>query len=180
LSFFVPFIAMRLYMTGKQWIWTSLVLLLLIAVVVGVIFTRFRYIAASPVEITITRIETTGNTIYIDGGVVSPGYYPFSPADTISSLLQTAGGTTGQANLSGITLYVATKQESQSQKIDINRADAWLLQALPGIGQVLSQRIIDYRMQNGLFPDISSIMKVSGIGEDEFDSIREFITVSDD
>ncbi len=65
------------------------------------------------------------------------------------------------------------------QKIDINRAEAWLLQALPGIGETRAQAIIDYRRQNGPFQSINELTKVSGIGAATLDSIKDLITVTD-
>ena len=68
---------------------------------------------------------------------------------------------------------------SQPQKIDINRAEAWLLEALPGIGPSKAQAIIDYRQQNGGFSDITEILEVEGIGQDYLRQIKDLITVGD-
>ena len=56
---------------------------------------------------------------------------------------------------------------------------SWVLEALPGIGEVLTQRIVDYRSENGPFKRIEDLLKVSGIGEATFDKIKDYITVSD-
>ena len=69
--------------------------------------------------------------------------------------------------------------ETQPQKIDINRAEAWLLEALPGIGPGKAQAIIDYRQQNGGFSDIVEITEVPGIGDSIYADIRDLITVGD-
>ncbi len=66
---------------------------------------------------------------------------------------------------------------STSAKININTANANLLQTLPGIGPVLSERIIDYRNQNGLFGVIDEIKDVSGIGEKKYEGIKDLICV---
>ena len=62
-------------------------------------------------------------------------------------------------------------------KINLNSADQAELEELPGIGEVLAQRIIDYRTQRGSFRTIEDIKEVSGIGDKRFEAIRELITV---
>ena len=69
--------------------------------------------------------------------------------------------------------------ETQPQKIDINRAEAWLLEALPGIGPSKAQAIIDYRQQNGGFSDIFEITEVPGVGDSIYQDIKDLITVGD-
>ncbi len=62
-------------------------------------------------------------------------------------------------------------------KININSATARTLQNLDGIGEKLSQRIIDYRTENGEFTSPENIMDVPGIGEKTFNDIKNFICV---
>ena len=71
----------------------------------------------------------------------------------------------------------SSSSDSTSAKININTADANMLQTLSGIGPVLSERIIEYRKQNGFFGVIDDIVDVSGIGEKKFEGIRELICV---
>jgi competence ComEA-like helix-hairpin-helix protein len=72
-----------------------------------------------------------------------------------------------------------THPENQPQKIDINRAEAWLLEALPGIGPSKAQAIIDYRQQNGGFAHITEITKVEGIGPAIYEDIKDLITIGE-
>ncbi len=69
---------------------------------------------------------------------------------------------------------------ADTKKININTATVAELTALPGIGEAMAQRIVDYRAQNGSFADIDLLLKVSGIGEARLDKIREFITLEDE
>ena len=62
-------------------------------------------------------------------------------------------------------------------KIDINTATIAQLDMLPGIGEVIAQRILDYREENGPFATIEDIKNVSGIGEKKFEQIKEYIKV---
>lgn len=76
--------------------------------------------------------------------------------------------------------YVASAYSSSgstSAKININTANANMLQNLPGIGPVLSERIIEYRNQNGLFGMIDDIKDVSGIAEKKYEGIKDQICV---
>jgi competence protein ComEA len=68
-----------------------------------------------------------------------------------------------------------SSSSSLSGKININTADSLLLQSLPGIGPVLSERIIEHRNQNGLFGVIDDIKNVSGIAEKKFEGIKDLI-----
>lgn len=73
----------------------------------------------------------------------------------------------------------AQTQDAPTEKVNLNTADADTLQTLPGIGAVLAERIIAYREVSGGFATIEQLMEVSGIGEQKFESLREFITVEE-
>jgi competence protein ComEA len=167
-------------MARPNWLWGLSILGLIVVGIIGAAFVHSRYPKTVPVDISVARPDIPDGLIYIGDGVTIPGYYPFTDGDTIGSLIQIAGGTVSQADLNGLKLYIPLTNEKGSQKIDINRADPWLLQALPGIGVTLAQRIVDYRGQNGLFPDTLSLTRISGIGKDEFNRIKDLITVSGD
>ena len=73
-----------------------------------------------------------------------------------------------------------TQQTQQTQPLwplNINTADAQQLQALPGIGEALAQRILDYREENGPFTDVAQLSQVSGIGTKKLEAIIDYITV---
>lgn len=71
----------------------------------------------------------------------------------------------------------STAAESDEIYININTAGADELVKLKGIGPVLSEAIIDYRLKNGDFNNIEEIMLVSGIGEGIFENIKNYIYV---
>jgi len=70
-----------------------------------------------------------------------------------------------------------SSSDSTSRKININIADTIILQTLPGIGPVLSERIIEYRNKNGLFGVIDDVKNVSGIAEKKYEGIKDLICV---
>src|SRR5450432_1515275 len=62
--------------------------------------------------------------------------------------------------------------------VNINTATKEELDALPEIGPVKAQAIVDYRNANGPFKTPEDIMKVSGIKEGTFAKVKGMIAVS--
>ena len=61
-------------------------------------------------------------------------------------------------------------------RVNINTADLAALCALPGIGEALAGRVIEYREAHGPFASPDEIMNVSGIGAGKFAAIEALIT----
>ena len=61
--------------------------------------------------------------------------------------------------------------------IDLNAATATELEALPGIGPVLAQRIVQWRIDNGRFTDVEVLGEVSGIGDALMAQLRPLVRV---
>ena len=64
--------------------------------------------------------------------------------------------------------------------LDLNTATAEELTALPGIGEELARRIVEYRTENGPFEKIEEIMEVSGIGEAKLAGLEGRVTVNEE
>jgi competence protein ComEA len=159
----------------------SVTVLLLIAAIAGGVTLAVQHSRSQPVAINLSQREPPEQSgeLYISGAVANPGIYLWQEGDTIQTLLLNSE-VEPDADFSHIEIYIPRQGEEQSpQKIDINRAEPWLLEALSSIGEVLAQRIVDYRSQNGPFRTIEDLLKVSGIGEGTFEKIKDFITVSD-
>lgn len=77
-------------------------------------------------------------------------------------------------------VYSESREAVPDAKININKASKEELEALPGIGAALAERIIEYREQNGGFRSIEEITEVRGIGQGKLDAIRDLITVEQD
>ena len=165
------------YKPHLYWLIASILLAVLI------IFAGFtvwlRYEPERPVEISLPPTPNHTGTIYLSGAVANPGIYPFTAADSIESLIKAAGGITAGANLSNVKLNFVPEGNSGPQKIDINRAEPWLLEALPGIGTTLAQRIVDYRQHSGAFRSTSDLLKVNGMGTNTYQRIEGLITVGE-
>ena len=61
--------------------------------------------------------------------------------------------------------------------VNLNTATVAELEKLPGIGQKVAARIVEYRQKNGQFKKIEELMNVQGIGEKSFLKIKDRLTV---
>ena len=61
--------------------------------------------------------------------------------------------------------------------LDLNTASKIQIMELPGIGEVLAQRILDYREAQGAFSTIEDLMNVEGIGEKKIEQIKPFVRI---
>lgn len=155
-------------------------LILLIAAGVGVLLSKHPW-RSHPVEIVLTTPTPALSSeveVYVSGAVASSGWYTLAEDDTLGQGLIAAGGTTSDADPFKVKLYVYELGETfESQRININRAEAWLLEALPGIGPALAQRIVDYRSASGAFQRVEDLKRVQGIGEQTYEALKDLISV---
>jgi competence protein ComEA len=164
---------------NRYWV---IVIIFLIAVIVVTGFIAWsRYRPSRPVEIILPTQETVHGNINIGGAVANPGIYPFSGGDSIDALIQSAGGVNTGTQSDNLQLSIpdAAGSAAASQKININSAGSWLLEALPGIGPTKAKAIIDYRQKNGFFRSVDELTKVDGISPALLAQIKSLVTVAD-
>jgi len=160
-----------------------LIVISLTAIIIagGVMLVQGRPWASEPLEITLAAPASASQAAIeacIGGEVVNPGWYPTDSGDSIGEVLAMAGGMTGDADARLLYIDVPAAGEGDApQLISINRADAWLLDALPGVGPSLAGNIIDYREANGPFTTIEELKLVDGIGESTYDGLKHLVTV---
>jgi len=134
------------------------------------------------------------NTVFVEvtGAAAHPGVYSFPCSPTLPEVWLKAGAPgpppKDEAKLpSGSRLEIAPDGRSQISRmsgpqlltlglaIDVNRASAADLEALPGIGPVLAARIIAYRQAHGPFKSIDDLEQVSGIGPKKLALIKPYL-----
>lgn len=141
--------------------------------------------------------KPTEATVYISGAVMQPGVMKVPTGTRIIDVVDLAGGLAQGADVSKLNLAQPVKDgmhikvpgeipgksvhsnnsKPVGDKVNINTASKIELDTLPGIGQSLAQKIIDYREANGTFHDIADLKKVSGITEKRFNKIKDKITI---
>lgn len=161
------------------WFWALSIIVLLALTITGIVLAVSRYTLSSEIEISVQPDLDHDGFILVTGNVSLPGLYPFFMDDTLGELLQAAGCLTTNNDIELRLNAASVITGEEAQKIDINRADVWLLQALPGIGEVLAKRIVDYRKINGPFHNLAELTKVAGISDTILLKIQDKITISD-
>lgn len=129
----------------------------------------------------------------IKGNVVNPGKYLLNKdGAAMSDLINAAGGVTSNADDRCYYLeakieveqsyYIPTKfditdvcGDDEIKKVNINIDDSETLQTISGIGNVLSDAIVEYRDVNGLFYTIESLKNVKGVGNSKFEQIKDYV-----
>ncbi len=67
---------------------------------------------------------------------------------------------------------------TQESAVDVNTASEQQLMSVPGIGESLAKRIVQFRDKNGRFDKVDDLMKVQGIGEKSIEKLRPYLTAA--
>ena len=99
-----------------------------------------------------------------------------SPRSNVMILRSDSSRYTEQTDRSEeISSSIVSEKEN---KVNINTASAEQLMEIDGIGKMLAARIIAYRKAHGDFTDLAQLRNIKVIGNQKFDEIKEYVTVS--
>lgn len=134
--------------------------------------------------------------VHVAGEVLHPAVYRLPGGSRVADAVAAAGGATEHADLDGLNLARVVEDGEQllvpaagapgsaqrggvrpDGKVDLNRATAAELDALPGIGPVLAERIVAYRERHGGFRTVRDLRRVQGIGAKLYGSLSELVAV---
>lgn len=85
----------------------------------------------------------------------------------------------GMTGMSPVYVFAAEKPVAQAviETIHLNKATVEELQALPGVGPALSERIVLYRTEHGPFRSVEQLTEVNGVGQAKLSKLRSQLTV---
>jgi len=132
--------------------------------------------------------------VHVVGEVANPGIYSVDAGGRVFDAIFAAGGFTELADQASVNLarevsdgeqvlilttgQAAVKGSAKaSQLLSLNRASQAELEQLPGVGPTLAGRMLDWRTANGGFKKKEDLMKVSGIGQKLFASMKDLVTL---
>jgi competence protein ComEA len=167
------------------------IILLLGAVLFGVFVWRGNFFGTSAAP---TAVLPTPVFVEVTGRVARPGVYSFPAPPTLLDLCRRAGGpeplSGSDTRLSSGTLVEvdqdgACRLDRMSGErlrtlgvaLDLNTASARDLEALPGVGPVLAQRIVQHRQTHGPFKTLDDLGDVPGLGKKKLAQIRPLLMV---
>jgi competence protein ComEA len=144
--------------------------------------------------------------VSVSGKVHRPGLVEVSEGARVADVLEAAGGALPGTDLSSLNLARRVADGEQvavgvpaapdaapaadatppatggvsgapAGKVDLNTAGVEQLDALPGVGPVTAQRILEWRTRHGRFTRVEQLREIEGIGERRFAQLRELVVV---
>jgi competence protein ComEA len=141
--------------------------------------------------------------VYVAGAVRSPGLYHLGEDDRVARAVALAGGMRSSADAAGVDLaarpsdgdeiYVPVAGEAarphanarrggrraratpRPGSVDLNRADAGRLAAVPGIGRAVAARIVELRDREGPFSTLDELLDVAGMTQARLERARPYL-----
>ena len=156
-----------------------------------------------PAEPSVGEVAQTSATVIVSvvGSVVRPGLVTLPTGSRVAAAVEAAGGLAPDADPASVNLAAVVTDGQQiviaapgeaagggapadptvsgavvGGRVDLNTATAAELDALPGVGPVLAQRIVDHRKQ-GPFTSVDQLDDVPGIGPARAAELAELVTV---
>jgi competence protein ComEA len=140
--------------------------------------------------------------VYVVGAVRRPGLYRVATGSRVADAIERAGGLTRRADPAGVNLAAPVADGEQlvvparlsvavagaqgapvdgvggsapAGPVQLSVATAEQLDALPGVGPVTAQKIVEYRTAHGAFRSVDELDEVPGIGPSRVEQLRGLV-----
>jgi competence protein ComEA len=134
--------------------------------------------------------------VHVAGAVRRPGLYELKEGSRVSDAVARAGGATAKADTAAVNLAAPLADGIQvlipsrvagaagagaggaggvAPRVSLSSATIADLDALPGIGPVTAQKIVDYRTQHGGFGSVDDLDAIPGIGPARIEQLRDLV-----
>src|SRR5882724_115312 len=172
---------------------------LFLLVVAGKLLLRpVRPAVPPPVRVAAHAGHTSATTLFVDvvGAVRRPGLYRLKDGSRVADAVARAGGPTPKAEIELVNLAARIADGEQivvprrglaspsatasggavaAGPVHLNSATLEQLDALPGVGPVTAQKILDYRQQHGTFGSVDELDAIAGIGPARLETLRGLV-----
>jgi competence protein ComEA len=142
--------------------------------------------------------RSAGIVVDVEGAVRRAGLVRLASGSRVSDAIARAGGLTARAERTGVNLAAPVSDGQQvlvpgggvaggatavgvgaaapAGPVSLSSATAEQLDALPGIGPVTAQKIVDYRAQHGAFRSVAELDAIPGIGPARIAQLQGLVT----
>jgi competence protein ComEA len=133
--------------------------------------------------------------VHVAGAVREPGLYRLDEGSRVADAVARAGGAAASADTSAVNLAAPLVDgmqvvvparaatagadgpaSSAPRPVSLSSATLEQLDALPGVGPVTAQKILDYRSAHGGFRSVDDLDAIAGIGPARVEQLRELVT----
>lgn len=151
-----------------------------------------------PVEAAASGAARGTVVVHVAGAVLDPGLHEVPDGARIADAIEAAGGPTVDAVLDGLNLarfvhdgeqllvpdaaavqdggaLPAGQGAAGEGRVNVNRATAAELEALPGVGPVIAEAVVAHRDAHGPFASVDDLVAVTGIGAARVEALREHV-----
>lgn len=188
---------------GQSGVRAMAALAVLVLVVAGFVAWRSRPriepvpAAAVPAPSAAAHTSPAYLIVAVSGRVQRPGLVRLPAGARVADAIEAAGGVLAGTDLTAVNLArklvdgelivigvtpppavgAAPGTGPDAGPVNLNTATAAELEALPGVGPVLAQHIVDYRTRHGGFRSVSELRQVDGVGDSRFAQLKDLVTV---
>ncbi len=144
-----------------------------------------------PVALVPERSGVARLVVHVAGAVRRPGLYRLAEGKRVADAVARAGGATAPADTAAINLAAPLADGMQvlvpsrvagaagktvGGRVSLGSASVAELDALPGVGPVTAQKIVDHRLAHGGFRSVDDLDAIPGIGPARLEQLRELVS----